>query len=479
MTSKRLYVAGLPPARTYIRAALVTGFDGRFVPDKKGGHSHMTQGGAAASTGYSSGQLASIFVSALLGYAMDGYNLLILSFLMPYIATTMHLSEVSIGLVFSMQLAASMLGGVVFGWIGDAVGRRNALMLSIIVYSVGALFSGLSGSFGALLLFRFLTGLGLGGEWGSGMVLFNEAWSARRRGLGASIIQSSFLMGISLAGIVAAGIISSHGPTGWHLALETGALPIVLVLLIRFWMPESRLWKEYQAAKKAGTLPPEKMKESVPLVEIFRGRALPWTIAGLLMVAGFMLAFYGVVPFIPTIIIKVYHAGPAVFAQVNTAVTWIAIVFYIAFGWISDSWGRKRTFLIPGVLMLAGAVALFVATQSRAPYPGAIWGWGLFLAYLLWYVGTSASALFGVWLSEVFPVEVRNTAVSVTYMIGRGASAIAPVLVPVIGGAVLGVGIGVIALVGAVVMLIFGLTLPETRGRVFHVVEDVAGSQSA
>lgn len=423
--------------------------------------------------GYTGGQLASIFVSALLGYAMDGYNLLILSFLMPYIASTMHLTVVATASVFSAQLFASMFGGILFGWIADAIGRRNALMLSIAVYSIGALLSGLSGSFGVLLAFRILTGLGLGGEWGIGMVLFNEAWNSKRRGLGAGIIQSSFLAGISLAGIVAARVIASRGPNGWHFALMTGVLPVILVLVVRLWMPESKLWQSFHDLKKSGQLPEEKKKESVPLVEIFRGRAALWTIVGLLLVGGFMLAFYAVSTFMPTIIIKVFHQPPSTFSHVDTLVTWIAIVFYILFGWLSDTVGRKRAFAIPGGLMVIGAIWLLVATQSSAPVPASIWAWPVFLAYLVWYVGTSSSALFGVWLSEVFPVEIRATAVSVTYMVGRGASAISPVLVPLIAGGVLGKGLGVLGTVGACLMLIFGLLLPETRGRLFHVIDTV------
>lgn len=427
---------------------------------------------------YTKGQLTSIFVSALLGYSLDGYNLLILSFLMPYIASTMHLSPFLTGLIFSMQLIASMLGGVVFGWIADAVGRRNGLMLSIVVYSVGALISGFSWNFGALLVFRFLTGLGLGGEWGIGMALFNEAWSPKRRGLGAAIIQSSFLAGISVAGIVAAAIIGAAGPTGWRVALMTGFLPVLLVAVIRFWMPESHLWSEYNRMKRSGQLPEEKRRESAPLIEIFRGKALPLTIIGLLLVGGFMFAFYGVSTFMPTLIVKSYHAKPSVFAAVNTAVTWIAIPVYIFFGFLSDSWGRKRAFFIPGVAMVVGSVVLFLVTRTFTPYPGSIWLWAVFWAYLLWYAGTGASALFGVWLSEVFPVEVRATAVSVTYMIGRGASALSPLVVPLFGTKNLGNGMATISCIGAILMLIFGLMLPETRGRIFHVIEHIAGVKS-
>ena len=429
---------------------------------------------------YTTMQLTSIFVSTLLGYSLDGYNLLILSFLMPYIASDMHLSPVATGTIFSMQLVASMLGGVLFGWIADALGRKNGLILSIALYSVGALVSGFSWNLASLMVLRFITGLGLGGEWGIGMALFNEAWSPTRRGLGAAVIQSSFLAGVSVAGIVAAAIIGAAGPTGWRVALMTGFIPVVLVLVIRLWMPESHLWREYHELKRAGRLPEEKRRQSAPVVEIFRGKALILTIMGLLLVGGFMFAFYGVSTFVPTLIVKGYHARPATFAAVNTAVTWISIPIYIVFGGLSDAWGRKKAFLVPGLAMAAGSIALFVVTRTPGTYPGSIWVWGLFWAYLLWYAGTSAAALFGVWLSEVFPVEIRATAVSVTYMIGRGASALSPIVVPAFAaGVLLGRAMGIVSLIGTIVMLAFGLLLPETRGRIFHVIDHVVAGHVA
>jgi MFS family permease len=440
-------------------------------------------GPASAPAGYSRAELAAIFTSALLGYAMDGYNLLILSFLMPYIVKTTGISPVESGLVFSMQLIASILGGALFGWVADAIGRRNGLMLTIGLYSVGALLSGVAWNFGSLLALRFVTGLGLGGEWGLGMALFNEAWSRRRRGLGSSVIQSSFLVGVFVAGVVAARLIAALGPSAWRLTLMTGFVPVLLVAVIRFWMPDSRLWEQYDRLRRRGGLPEEKRRESAPLVEIFRGRTLLLTVTGLLLVGGFMLAFYAVTSFVPTLIIRTYHGGPATFEAVNTAVVWISIPFYVLFGWLSDGWGRKRAFLVPAGVLLAGSILLYLASVRVGAYPGSIWRWPFFWAYLVWYVGTAAAALFGVWLSEVFPVEMRATAVSVTYMLGRGASAISPVLVPLIAAGTLfsaraatGQSMALLSCVGVVVMVIFGLVLPETRGRVFRVIERPAGS---
>lgn len=422
--------------------------------------------------------LASILLSAVLGYAMDGYNMLILSFLMPYIEKSMQLSGVQAGSVFSVQLVASIVGGALFGQLGDRIGWRNGLMLSVVVFSVGALLSGLSWNFSSLLAFRLVTGIGLGGEFGLGMALFNEAWPRTRRGLGAGVIQASFLVGIFSAGTVAGHVIEALGPNAWRLAFITGFVPIVLGIGIRFWMPESHLWQEYERLRRSGTLPAAKRNQRMALVEIFRGRTLRNTLFGFLMVFGFMLGFYALTSFVPTLIVTDYHSGSGTYASVNTAVVWISIPCYVAVGALSDIWGRKKTFIMPMLVMIGGAVFLLIATSNPGGYPGSIWSWPVFWAYCVWYVGGSVASLFGVWLSEIFPVEQRATAVSVTYMLGRGASAISPIIVPLLlglpfasGAHPLGTSMALLSIVGVAVMAVFGLLLPETSGRVFQLID--------
>jgi MFS family permease len=321
--------------------------------------------------------------------------------------------------------------------------------------------------------------LGLGGEWGAGMVLFNEAWSPTRRGLGSGMIQSSFLAGQSLAGLVVAAVISASGPRGWHLAMMTGMVPALLIILIRFWMPESRVWEAYDQMRRSGTLPPEKRREGAGLMAIFRHRlSARYFFLGLMLVGGYMFALIGVASFMPTLLIGRYHASVGVVGGITTTVLWIAIPFYILFGGISDGWGRKKAFIIPALMWMAGAVGIYYATRSTAPYPGSYWGWPVFDAYLVMYVGTSAGGWFGPWLAEIFPVEVRNTAASAAYMVGRGASAIATMIVPLFGAAGLANGMALVGIVGSVVMFAFGMGLPDARGRVFHAIEEVYGAES-
>src|ERR1700754_1127835 len=152
---------------------------------------------------FSPKQLSSILLSSVLGYTTDSYNLLILSFVLPALKKDLGLSTQQAGLVLSAQLFASVVGGLVFGRFSDRHGRKAGLIWSIALFSVGALLSGFAWNFWSLLVLGFITGMGLGGEWGVGMALFNETWP-RNRGLGSGIIQSCLPLGSLGAGITAA-----------------------------------------------------------------------------------------------------------------------------------------------------------------------------------------------------------------------------------------------------------------------------------
>ena len=202
---------------------------------------------------YSGKERASVFISTLFGYGLDFYNILIISFLMSAIQKSLGITLTQAGVITSVTLAGSVFGGVLFGWIGDRVGRKTSLLLTLGLFSLGALLSAFSWNFESLLFFRIVTGIGLGGEWGAGVVLFNEVWDRNRRGFGSALIQAASSVGIGAASVVSVWALGSFSPDwGWRIALLTGASPIILMVYVRFWMPESRLWLEYEQLRKEG-----------------------------------------------------------------------------------------------------------------------------------------------------------------------------------------------------------------------------------
>jgi MFS family permease len=238
---------------------------------------------------YTRKERASVFISTLFGYGLDFYNILIISFLMSAIQKSLGLTLTQAGVITSVTLVGSVIGGVFFGWIGDRVGRKTSLLLTLGLFSLGALASSFSWDFASLLFFRFVTGIGLGGEWGAGVVLFNEVWDRNRRGFGSALIQAASTAGLGAASVISIWALNTFSPDwGWRIALLTGSSPILLMVYVRFWMPESKLWLEYERLRAAGQLPPEKENAKTAIVEIFKGPSLRYTLIGFLMVSGYV-----------------------------------------------------------------------------------------------------------------------------------------------------------------------------------------------
>jgi len=429
----------------------------------------------AEAAAYTGKEKANVLVSTMLGYALDFYNILIVAFLMGPIQKSLSISLTAAGVITSVTLIGSVIGGILFGYVGDRFGRKNSLLWTLGLFSVGAILSAFSWNFVSLLSFRTIAGIGLGGEWGAGIVLFNEVWNKNRRGLGSSVVQASAMAGLAAASVVAVWATGSFGPEwGWRIALLTGGSPILLMIYSRFFMPESKLWLEYQQLRASGNLPPEKMKARSPLIEILKGASARYTLLGCLVVSGYMFAFYAVSVFMPSSM-RALGATPEAIRTVTLVFSTALAAAFLAFGWYSDGHGRKMGVVVPMLISVAGFVGIYLS--AGANFSGSLLAWPLFVWYLVWGVGQAGAGMFGPWFSELYPVELRATAVSAVYVVGRGIGSLAPFIVPAVaaqaGSVINGMMVGAAA---AVVCVIAAMVLPETAGRSFSVIESKARS---
>jgi MFS family permease len=364
--------------------------------------------------------------SAILGYAFDFYNLIIMAFLLTQIQRSLGMTLPQTGLIVSMTLTGSVIGGVGIGWLGDKIGRKNALLASLALLAAGSILSAFAWDFASLLAFRFITGIGVGGEWGVGMVLLNEVWRSERRGFGSCVVQAMSAAGTAIAVLVATFALTNLSDNqSWRAALLFGGLPIFLMIFIRAKMPESRLWSEYERLRKAGALPPEKAKERSSILEILLGASLKYFVVGTLMCGAYIISYQAISIFMPTLMIRDLHANPGAVRTVTLIWSAFSATGLLLAGLASDHFGRKR-----------------------------------------------AIGVFGPWYSELFPVELRSTGASVTFTAGRLIGSAMPYLVPVI-AALLGdlFQAMMFGVIGAVLSLLFALLLPETAGRKFAIIE--------
>src|SRR5947209_6856036 len=138
-------------------------------------------------------------IAAAMGWALDAFDVMLYALVLAYIMRDLHMTKATAGLLGTLTLLASGIGGVMFGFIADRIGRTKALMLSILTYSVCSFASGLATSITMLAIFRFILGLGMGGEWNTGATLVAETWPTHLRAKAISIVQSSWAIGYALA----------------------------------------------------------------------------------------------------------------------------------------------------------------------------------------------------------------------------------------------------------------------------------------
>src|SRR5207248_381854 len=221
-------------------------------------------------------------LAAALGWMLDAFDAMLYALVLTYIMRDLGMSKALAGSLGSLTLLASGIGGVAFGFLADRIGRKRALMLSILTYSVCSFASGLSTSVLMLAAFRFVLGLGMGGEWNTGATLVAETWPTELRAKALSIVQSSFAVGYAFAALVA-GIMLRFA--NWRTVFFVGILPAAITFWIQKSVPESRMWEAHRdSASRVIT---------EGFAQIFRGPYLKKTLALLLVNFFGMFAWWG------------------------------------------------------------------------------------------------------------------------------------------------------------------------------------------
>ena len=391
-------------------------------------------------------------LASTLGWMLDGMDVTLYAMVIVELMRAFRLSTAQAGLLASLTLVASAAGGILFGILADRAGRRVALMASIVVYSVFTAACGFSRGVLDLAVFRFLLGLGMGGEWATGAALVAETWRPEHRGKALGLMQSGFAVGYALAAVVAVLVLPRWG---WRAVFFVGIIPALLTLWIRRGVQESPLWIQ-RAASDTGT-PDGWCGPIRSAVKNYRR----FILITLLMNSAALFAWWGLFTWIPP-----YLALPA--AQGGRGLTvaassvWIAVMQvgmwlgYVSFGILSDTLGPKRTYV--GYLLLASAlVPLYARAESATTL--------LALGPLVAFFGTGHFTGFGIITAELFPTSFRATAMGLTYNFGRALSAAAPW---VLGAMAAHRSLSSAFWISGLAFLLAGLLalgVPETRGR--------------
>jgi MFS family permease len=425
------------------------------------------------------------FVGAFLGWLFDGYETYATVLVAAAVVNDLVGAGVAksqplfIGGILAITLAAWAVGGLLSGILADYIGRRRVLLYSILWYSLFAGLTVLASSYAALLTLRFLTGVGMGAEWGAGSSLVSELWDSKRRGRGLAYLQSGFGVGFLLAAAIWH-FVNDGGAHAWRWMYVIGVAPAIVTLFVRRYVKDSNLWIEADARRRiarhrikteTSANESDRRLTRLTLWQLFETPQLRLRV-GLLLLAALSttIGWWAVSAWIPQFAAQQF-AGKV--GDVSSAITTVTVAYnavgilgFIAVGYLADWFGRKPTMMVYFVGSLITVPILFLGTTSLAALTLAAGANGFFtLGQWTW---------LAIYPSELFPTHVRATAITfvfnTTRVVAAGATLLGALLIQVFGSiSTAAVVVGSIYALGLLVTPWIG---PETRAEPLPGVDE-------
>jgi MFS family permease len=385
------------------------------------------------------------------GWALDAFDVQMYSFVIPTVIALWGLSRGQAGLIGTVTLLISSLGGWFSGTLADRFGRVRMLQITILWYSVFTFLCAFAQNFEQLFVLRALHGLGFGGEWAAGAVLMGEVIRDKYRGRGVGIVQTGWAVGWGASALVYTGLYAFlPEEIAWRALFAIGLLPAVFVFWIRRHIEEPEIFRDARRDRPAVGI--------AHLFSAFRGPYLWTTVKVSLMVAGAQGGGYALGIWMPTYLrtvrgLSAPSTGGFLLVQILGA-----LIGFLLGSYLSDAIGRKATFMWSAIGSFAGILLyLFLPMDNTALF---FFGVPLFVIFLMKFPP------MGPFMTELYPTEVRGTAQGFCYNAGRAIGALFPALVGFLSDTMsLGTAIAVFSAIAFGVMIVMLFTLPETRGR--------------
>jgi MFS family permease len=382
--------------------------------------------------------------AATIGYAMDGFDLLILGFVLRALAADLHLGPAEAGSLVTVTLFGAVIGGIVFGVLSDYYGRVKVLTWTIVLFGVATGLCALAQGYWDLLAYRMIAGLGLGGEFGIGMALAAEAWPPAKRARVSSYVGLGWQAGVLVAALVTPVLLPA---IGWRGMFAVGVLPALVSLLVRRAVGEPELF-----TRKTRERP-----EKLPIKLLFRDKATARISIGMLILCSVQnFGYFGLMIWLPS-----YLSGVMGFNLTRTALWTATTVLGMAFGiWLfgelADRVGRRPIFY---VFQAGAAIMVVVYAQLTSPLALLIGGavMGVFVNGML--------GGYGALMSELYPTGARATAQNVLFNLGRAVGGIGPWAIGALAVAYsFTAAISLLAIIYVVDIIATALLIPERRG---------------
>jgi MFS family permease len=389
-----------------------------------------------------------VWLICFMCWMFDFYDLILFSFLLIPIGRDLQLTDSQEALLLGVALGASGIGGILFGYLSDRYGRKRAMTWTIGLYSLGTALCALSAGPWSLLVFRLLTGLGVGGEWAVGHALLQEASPSHMRGRAAAYLQAGEPLGVGLAAVV--GLLLTP-LIGWRWVFLVSSASAVLAFVARRHLPESVLWRRQKE---------DELSPSAALVWMGRHHFVAPLVKGWILGVFKLGTYWTCYVWLPKFLQNQFHQ------PIGRSALWILtaqsgqLLGMLLFGFVADRYGRRQAYTAYSLVTAAALYLLAFHWQQILPHPELFWS-----VMFAMGLGSGCTAGFGVLLAELFPTQVRNFAMGTAYNCARGVQFFAPMAVSAV-VALYGVRGGLsVPLVLALATASWVWVLPETRHR--------------
>lgn len=348
------------------------------------------------------------------GFALENMDVLFLSFAMSSMIADLHLSGGAAGLISSVTNLGMLAGGIIFGILGDKIGRVKTFSHTVIIFAVATACMAFAKNIYLIYALRFLAGIGAGGEYGVGIALIAETFPQAQIGKMTSIAAIGGQVGAVLAALIAAWIIPN---AGWHMLFLVGIVPVVLTIFIRKHLHESEQFLTAKAKEKGSLL-------SNVFKKMFAAPQLTFQSLGLMLMMTVQIAgYFGLMNWLPTIVQKQLHLNVA-----NSSLWMIATIIgmsigMLTFGSIFDYFGPRRAF---GIFLVGSAIMVYTLSLATNM---------LTLLLIGAVVGFFSNGMFGGYgavISQLYPTEIRSSANNIIVNIGRAIGGFSSVVIGIL-----------------------------------------------
>ena len=389
-------------------------------------------------------------VGSAVGYAMDGFDLLILGFMLSAISADLNLTPAQSGSLVTWTLIGAVVGGILFGALSDRYGRVRVLTWTIVLFAVFTGLCAIAQGYWDLLIYRTIAGIGLGGEFGIGMALAIEAWPAKHRAKAASYVALGWQFGV-LAAALLTPVLLPH--IGWRGMFVVGIFPAFVAWYLRVRLHEPEIFSQKQTE-----LSTQKISKLESFKLLVKDKATTKVSLGVVVLTSVQnFGYYGIMIWMPNFLSK--QLGFSLTKSgLWTAVTVCGMMAGIwIFGRLADRVGRKPSFL----LFQLGAV-ISIITYSQLTDPTAMLVAGAFLGMFV----NGMMGGYGALMAEAYPTEARATAQNVLFNLGRAVGGFGPVVVGAIVSAYsFSIAIAFLAVIYVIDMVATVFLVPELKGK--------------